>query len=141
MVQYDPFEFQKAANESEPESPLVPALPAGFPPVNSPPPPSASPFPPVSLPPLGGPVTPPLPPLPPLPPPVAPDDFPEYDAVPASLGPLIPGPGLAPVRQSLPPVATPRTEDPAVFLFTANRGFGLPTSQRLKRKNEKVGEL
>ena len=77
--------------------------------------------------PLGGPV----PALPPLPPPVGPDDFPEYDAV-----PLIP----VPVPGFLRPAATARTEDPSEFLFTANRGFGLPTSQRLRRKDEKVRE-
>ena len=87
-------------------------------------------FPPVNLQPIPSPVAPPILPI-------EPDDFPEYDAVPANLGPLIP------IRQTLQssvshPLLLPRKEDPSQFLFTANRGFGLPTSERIKRKNEKV---
>ena len=145
VVQYDPFEFQKTENETDSPGgspnnfpPFSPAPAGSFPPVNSPPPPPVTAFPPVSLQPLPSPVAPPLLPTP--------DDFPEYDAVPANLGPLIPG--FIPVRQTLQPTAShpllvPRAgkEDPSQFLFTANRGFGLPTSDRLKRKNEKVTKI
>ena len=52
-------------------------------------------------------------------------------------------PGFIPIQrsqtqfqQSQQTVINP--EDPAEFLFTANQGFGLPTSNRSKRKNGKV---
>ena len=54
--------------------------------------------------------------------------------------------GHSPVQTLLPTSSHPlllapraKKEDPSQFLFTANRGFGLPTSERLKRKHEKVG--
>ena len=69
-------------------------------------------------------------------PPLFDEDFPEYDAVPNNLGPLIPG--FIPIQRSQTQQSETDPEDPAEFLFTANLGFGLPTSQRSKRKHGKV---
>ena len=76
-----------------------------------------------------------LPPVPPINPPGSFDeDFPEYDAVPANLGPLIPG--FIPIqRNSIPTSDSSSSGDlPSDFLFNANLGFGLPTSDRGVRK-------
>ena len=77
-----------------------------------------------------------LPPLPPNNPPGNLDeDFPEYDAVPANLGPLIPG--FIPIqRNSIQVLESPSSSDaPSDFLFNANLGFGLPTSDRVRKRN------
>ena len=77
-------------------------------------------------------------PLPPSPPPGFEDNFPEYDAVPANLGPLIPA--FIPIKRAEdqePSHQAAHRDDPAEFLFTANRNFGLATSERAKRKNVK----
>ena len=149
---YDPFEFQQAGikqqrnktrinpppqTSSLPTQRLPPPLPPTPPPPPrppTPPPPSLSPFTPVLLQPPPGAV-----PLPPAA--VLPDDFPEYDAVPDNLAPLIPT--FIPIKrleqqQQQQQPEEKQSENPTEFLFTANKGFGLPTSQRLKRKSRKV---
>ena len=59
------------------------------------------------------------------------EEFQEYDAVPPNLGPLIPA--FIPIQR-----IEERNEQPAEFLFNANKGFGQTTAARQRRKNAKV---
>ena len=162
---YDPFEFQQrlnksttTANQLEP----VPPAPRKPPPPPSPPqapaPPVIAPIPltPVLSQPTPGPGAPPLTPTPfppvilqpipglPLLPPSSPpgsfdEDFPEYDAVPSNLGPLIPG--FIPIQRNSIQLSENSSGDvPSDFLFNANLGFGLPTSERVRKRNTNKSE-
>ena len=64
------------------------------------------------------------------------EDFLEYDAVPANLGPLIPG--FIPIQRTSSQMSESSSgngEAPSEFLFNANLGFGLATSERARKRN------